>query len=241
MRGQGQWESQARQQEYAKLRTRDDHPFVRRPDGEGTGSMRAATTAALWMRETSWRNASGRRADRRHGQHDAANRAGSRQAGRGVHQTQRGRTVRHPRLARRTPGRGGSQQHALPRQAAPGWVSAWTATSGDLARTAGRAPVFDAAARPFEHALQARAGSDAWAGQVQAALELHPDCTLVSLDGRSAYDTISRASFLTALRDVALELLPFVRLSDGQHLLLVGLKVACVKSSSCSTNSLSFF
>ena len=27
-----------------------------------------------------------------------------------------GRTVRHPRLARRTPGRGGSQQPALPRR-----------------------------------------------------------------------------------------------------------------------------
>ena len=41
MRGQGQWESQAPQQEYPKLSTGDGHPFVRRPDGEGTGSMRA--------------------------------------------------------------------------------------------------------------------------------------------------------------------------------------------------------
>ena len=78
------------------------------------------------------------------------------------------------------------------------------------------APVFDAATRPFQYALQARAGSDALAGQVRAALELHTDCTLVSLDGRSAYDTISRAWFLTALRDVAPELLPFVRLFYGQ-------------------------
>ena len=60
------------------------------------------------------------------------------------------------------------------------------------------------------------AGSDALAGQVRAVLELHPDGTLVSLDGRSAYDTILRASFLTALRDVAPELLPFVRLFYGQ-------------------------
>ena len=45
------------------------------------------------------------------------------------------------------------------------------------------APVFDAAMRLFQYALQARAGTDALANQVRAALEL--------LDGRSAYDTIS--------------------------------------------------
>ena len=76
--------------------------------------------------------------------------------------------------------------------------------------------MFDAATRPFQYALQARAGTDALANQVRAALELQPGTTLVSLDGRSAYDTISRASFLTALRAVAPELLPFVRLFYGQ-------------------------
>ena len=67
------------------------------------------------------------------------------------------------------------------------------------------APVFDAATRPFQYA-----------NQVRATLELQPGTTLVSLDGRSAYDTISRASFLTVLRAVAPELLPFVRLFYGQ-------------------------
>ena len=56
----------------------------------------------------------------------------------------------------------------------------------------------------------------AHSNQVRAALELQPGTTLVSLDGRSAYDTISRASFLTALRAVAPEPLPFVRLFYGQ-------------------------
>ena len=37
----GQRESQSRQQEYTKLCTRDGGPFVRRPDDEGTGSVRA--------------------------------------------------------------------------------------------------------------------------------------------------------------------------------------------------------
>ena len=41
--------------------------------------------------------------------------------------------------------------------------------------------------------------------------------TVVSLDGRSAYDTISRTAFLIKLRDVAPALLPFVRLWYGQQ------------------------
>ena len=42
-------------------------------------------------------------------------------------------------------------------------------------------------------------GSDA----VRAASELDADVTIVSLDGRSAYDRVSRAAFLTKLREVA--------------------------------------
>ena len=38
---------------------------------------------------------------------------------------------------------------------------------------------------------------------------------MVSLDGRAAYDTISRESFLTALQEVAPSLLPFVRFFTG--------------------------
>ena len=46
---------------------------------------------------------------------------------------------------------------------------------------------------------------------LRAASELDADATIVSLDGRSAYDTVSRAAFLTKLREVAPDLLPFVR------------------------------
>ena len=53
-------------------------------------------------------------------------------------------------------------------------------------------------------------------GRMRAALSLRPRSVLVSLDGRSAYDSMSQAAFLSKLREVAPELLPFVRLSYGQ-------------------------
>ncbi|CAE7942855.1 unnamed protein product, partial [Symbiodinium sp. KB8] len=43
---------------------------------------------------------------------------------------------------------------------------------------------FDQATRPFQLALQARAGTDALAAHVRAALETRPGAVLVSLDGR---------------------------------------------------------
>ena len=78
------------------------------------------------------------------------------------------------------------------------------------------AHVFDEATRPFQYALQARAGTDALAAHVRTVLEWRDDAVLVSLDGRSAYDTMSRASFLSALLSAAPELVPFVRLFYGQ-------------------------
>ena len=57
--------------------------------------------------------------------------------------------------------------------------------------------------RPYQFALQTRAGADALAGMLRAAVDLDADATIVSLDGRSAYDTISRAAFLRKLREVA--------------------------------------
>ena len=78
------------------------------------------------------------------------------------------------------------------------------------------AATFDRATRPYQFALQARAGTDALATHVRAALALRPDAVLVSLDGRSAYDCMSRAAFLAKLHEVAPELLPFVRLFYGQ-------------------------
>ena len=76
--------------------------------------------------------------------------------------------------------------------------------------------MFDAATQPFQYALQARAGTDALAALLRTELELRPDTTIVSLDGRSAYDCISRRAFLTKLREVAPALVPFVRLFCGQ-------------------------
>jgi len=80
----------------------------------------------------------------------------------------------------------------------------------------GWAATFDRATRPYQFALQTRAGTDALAAHVRVALDQDPNQVLVSLDGRSAYDSISRASFLTALKSAAPELLPFVRLFYGR-------------------------
>ena len=78
------------------------------------------------------------------------------------------------------------------------------------------ADTFDEATRPYQFALQTRAGTDALSGMLRAAIDLDADATVVSLDGRSAYDTISRAAFLRKLREVAPALVPFVRLWYGQ-------------------------
>eukprot|EP00439_Symbiodinium_sp_Y106_P087244 s60_g43.t1 len=81
------------------------------------------------------------------------------------------------------------------------------------------ASTFDAATRPFQHALSARSGMDALVARLRMALETDPD------DGRSAYDTVSRAAFLAKLRQVAPALLPFglqqaaADLQSGQELL----------------------
>eukprot|EP00435_Cladocopium_sp_Y103_P003690 s4199_g1.t1 len=82
-------------------------------------------------------------------------------------------------------------------------------TARTLART--HAGLFDRAARPFQFALQARAGTDALAGLLRAALDADDAATVVSMDGRSAYDTISRAAVFAKLLEVAPALVPFVR------------------------------
>ena len=82
-----------------------------------------------------------------------------------------------------------------------------------VSRTLARqfAPVFDRATRPYQFALQARAGTDCLAAMLRAATELDADATVVSLDGRCAYDTVSRTAFLSKLREVAPSLVPYVR------------------------------
>ena len=79
------------------------------------------------------------------------------------------------------------------------------------------ADTFDEATRPYQFALQTRAGTNALSGMLRAAVDLDSAATVVSLDGLSAYDTISRTAFLNKLRDVAPALLPFVRLWYGQQ------------------------
>ena len=78
------------------------------------------------------------------------------------------------------------------------------------------ASTFDEATRPYQHALSARTGMDALVARLRIALGTDPDVTVVSLDGRSAYDTVSRAAFLRKLHQVAPAVLPFVRLFYGQ-------------------------
>ena len=84
--------------------------------------------------------------------------------------------------------------------------------------------MFDRATRPYQFTLQARAGTDALAAHGRAALALRPDAVLVSLEGGSAYDCMSKAAFLTKLQELAPELLPFVRdvLWSTLHVQLVG-------------------
>ena len=71
------------------------------------------------------------------------------------------------------------------------------------------------ATRPFQSMPQARAGTDALAAHVRPAFATRRGAVLVSLDGRSAYDSMSRAAFLKKLREVTPEWIPFVRLFYG--------------------------
>ena len=81
-----------------------------------------------------------------------------------------------------------------------------------VARTLAKqwAPTVDQAARTYQHAMQSRAGMDALIVSVRAASDTRTDAVVVSLNGRNAYDSISRAAFLAKLREVAPQLLPFV-------------------------------
>ena len=82
-------------------------------------------------------------------------------------------------------------------------------TSRVLARQ--YAEIFDTATRPFQYALRTRAGTDCLAAILRTASELDAPATIVSLDGRAAYDTVSRAAMFHKLLEVAPALVPFVR------------------------------
>lgn len=88
-------------------------------------------------------------------------------------------------------------------------------TSRALARH--YASTFEEATRPYQFALQTRAGTDCLAGFLRAATDRDRQTTVVSLDGRSAYDSISRAAFLTKTHEVAPSLLPYARAFYGRR------------------------
>ena len=66
-----------------------------------------------------------------------------------------------------------------------------TKPNGGLRGTAGLAR----STQPFQYALQTCAGTDALVAMLRTELELRPLTTVVSLDGRSAHDCISRKVF----------------------------------------------
>ena len=75
----------------------------------------------------------------------------------------------------------------------------------------------ETATAPFQHALSTRAGWECIAHTLQGLTELDPRATVVSIDGISAYDQISRAAMPSGLLDVegGGQALPFVWMFYG--------------------------
>ena len=74
------------------------------------------------------------------------------------------------------------------------------------------------ATAPFQYALSTRAGCECVSHVVQALCEANPNTTIVSVDGVSAYDTISREAMMRGLLDMegGETVLPFVRQFYGR-------------------------
>ena len=60
-------------------------------------------------------------------------------------------------------------------------------------------PQVETATAPFQYALSTRAGSECVAHVIQGLCEVNPDSTVMSIDGLSAYDQISRAAMMDGL------------------------------------------
>ena len=75
-------------------------------------------------------------------------------------------------------------------------------------------PAVKAATAPYQYALSTRAGCECIAHALQAVTELEQEATVTTIDGISAYDSISRRAMLLGLDRVAggRQALPFVRL-----------------------------
>ena len=74
-----------------------------------------------------------------------------------------------------------------------------------------------AATAPLQYALSTRAGCECVAHALQAMSDLNPNATITSIDGVSAYDSISRRAMLEELEKVlgGREVLPFVLMFYG--------------------------
>ena len=76
-------------------------------------------------------------------------------------------------------------------------------------------PQVEAATAPYQHALSTRAG-ECVAHLIQGLCELNPNSTVMSIDGISVYDQISRAAMLDGLyTHCGGEAIPFVRMFYG--------------------------
>ena len=77
-------------------------------------------------------------------------------------------------------------------------------------------PQVEAATALHQYALSTRAGSECVAHLIQGLCELNPNSTVMSIDGISAYDQISRAAMLDGLyTHCGGEAIPFVRMFYG--------------------------
>ena len=73
----------------------------------------------------------------------------------------------------------------------------------------------EASTSPFQDAMTTRAGCECVAHALQALSESDPEATIVSIDGVSAFDLISRGAMMEGLRQVNAAV-PFVRMYYGR-------------------------
>ena len=71
------------------------------------------------------------------------------------------------------------------------------------------------ATAPFQYALSTRAGCECIAHALQGIIELDPRATVMSIDGISAYDLISRSSMMQGIHKVHAAAVPFVAMFYG--------------------------
>ena len=75
------------------------------------------------------------------------------------------------------------------------------------------APAVEAATSPFQYALTTKSGGECVVHAIQSLTDLDSRATVISIDGISAFDLISRAAMLDGLSNVTggESVLPFVR------------------------------